>query len=153
MSVLSLSLSHFIYLVYLHFLSHASCDRHQSFPRNFAKETKSLFLIVYVYNRWRKLFLTFAGETEATKSVTILILAFLPWWYLRRDVRHIQEGVALPLMRIVHALSPSTPSSPDPRTDVILSQSGFAAAMSWLYTGSLMMMMMSGRWKRQDYRY
>jgi len=77
----------------------------------------------------RELFLTFASETEATESVTIFILAFLPRWYLRRDVRHIQEGVALPLMRMVHALSPPAPSSPDPGTDVILGQSGLAAAV------------------------
>lgn len=92
-----------------------------------------------------ELFLTFAGETEATESVTILVFAFLPRWHLRRDVRHIQEGVALPLMRMVHALSPSTPSSPDPRTDVILGQSGLAAAVSRFHISLMMMvMMMSG---------
>jgi len=94
----------------------------------------------------KELFLTFASETEATKSVTILVFAFLPRWHLRRDIRHIQEGIALPLMCMVHALPPSAPSSPDPRTDVILGQSGLTAAVSRLHASSLMVMvmMMSG---------
>lgn len=94
----------------------------------------------------KDLFLTFAGKAEATESVTILVLAFLPRWHLRRDVRHIQEGVALPLVRVMHALSPSAPSPPDPRTDVILGQSGLTTAVSRFHAASLMMMvmMMSG---------
>jgi len=49
-------------------------------------------------------------------------------------------------MRVVHALASSAPSSSDSRTDVILGQSGLAAAVSRLHAALvlMMMMMMSG---------
>lgn len=104
------------------------------------RETMSHF----VAHMRKSLFLTFAGETEATKSVTIFVLAILPRWYLRRDVWYVQEGVAFPLMRVVHTLASSAPSSPDSRTDVILGQLGLTAAVGRLHASLVMVMMMMG---------
>lgn len=131
LSILSLLLH--IYPACQHFLSILSCAQavvnSKAFSSTFSRKERNRFLRLFTFTTGgRELFLTFAGETEATESVTILVLSFFPRWHLRR-VRHIQEGVALPLMRMVHALSPSAPSSPDPRTDVILSQSRFTTAM------------------------
>lgn len=99
----------------------------------------------YIYNAQgvgHSDFLTFTGEAEATESVTVLVLAVLPRRYLRRDVRHVQEGVALPVMCVMHTLPPSTPPSSDSRADVILGQFGLAAAVDRLHGPLVMMMVM-----------
>lgn len=85
---------------------------------------------------------TFAGETEAAEPVTVLVLAVLPRRHLRRDVWHVQEGVALPLMRVMHALPSPAASPPDSRTDVILCQPGLTAAVSRLHASLVLVMMM-----------
>lgn len=105
-------------------------------------ERKKYNLLFTFATSGKELFLTFTGETKATKPVTILIFAFLPRWHLRRDIGYVQEGIALPLMRVMHTLSPPTPSSSNPRTDVILGESRFAAAVGRFHTPFMMMMMM-----------
>lgn len=85
--------------------------------------------------------LTFAGETEAAKPVTVLVLAVLPCWHLR--VRHVQESITLPLMSVMHALPSSAASSSQAWTDVIFRQLRLAAAMSRLDCALVMMVMVS----------
>lgn len=89
--------------------------------------------------------LTLAGETETSEPVTVLVLAVLSRRHLRRGVRHIQKCIALPMMTMMHTLSPSTSPSSESRADVIVGQSGLAAAVSGFNRAFVvMMMMMSG---------
>lgn len=47
-------------------------------------------------------------------------------------------------MRMMHTLPPAAASSPDARTDVILGQSGLAAAVGRLHGALVVMVMMMG---------
>ena len=86
--------------------------------------------------------LTFAGETEASKPVAILVLAIFSRWHLSRGVRNVQKCIALSVMTVVHTLPSSTASSSQTRTDIIIGQPRLAAAMSRFNCAFMMVMVM-----------